>query len=233
MAAGRSGSRPPPTSCGPSSSAPADFPRPRTPRISLCSVCVPSGPRCMLHLAARVRTRRRSSSRLKLRMFELPGGEKWKARYLLNVSSQWEIGADEVVESEQSQPVSQPNSSTPSHVLPQTPTAPCAPSTLLSNVGTAQSCATDRTLSTPRADKTLRTSATATSPRRLLTHTSLQHPSNPLSHEGRLLNSGGVLCLFSRHAKGDFQSLASFIALCLFSRQQKGSYAYLQFLDKG
>ena len=42
-AAGRSGSRPPPTSCGPSSSAPAGSPRPRTPRIAVM-LCL--SPRC-------------------------------------------------------------------------------------------------------------------------------------------------------------------------------------------
>ncbi|EJK69543.1 hypothetical protein THAOC_09190 [Thalassiosira oceanica] len=63
-ATGRSGSRPPPTSCGPSSSAPADSPLPRTPRIAVCFASLPAVPRCTSHQAARARTRRRSSCRV-------------------------------------------------------------------------------------------------------------------------------------------------------------------------
>ena len=57
-------------------------------------------------------------------------------------------------------------------------------------------------------------------------------PSNPLSHEGRLLNSGGVLCLFSRHAKGDFQSLASFIALSLFPSTKRVLFHFVGRLNR-
>jgi len=61
-AKGRLGSRPPPTSCVPSSSEPAGSLRRRTSRIDVSFAFVPAASRCMSPRAACVRTRRRSSS---------------------------------------------------------------------------------------------------------------------------------------------------------------------------
>ena len=51
-AAGRSDSRPPPTSGGPSSSAPGGFLWRRSPCIAVCSAHVPIAPGCSRHQAA-------------------------------------------------------------------------------------------------------------------------------------------------------------------------------------
>lgn len=62
VAGSRGDIRPPPASCGLSSTAPAGSRRPRSPCTSVCLASVLAAPRCTNPRIARARTRRRPSS---------------------------------------------------------------------------------------------------------------------------------------------------------------------------